>query len=182
MGFDNLMPTYQVIKTIKKYYPDIIMTEDNMLVVSPDLGGTNRTLLYSNELELEMGIFYKRRSRNKLVGGKYPVEVHKYIGPDVKGKDILIIDDIIASGETILDVVKNVKKLGAKRVFIAATFGLFTEGIEHYNMAFTQGLFDAAFITNATYRSTPLIQSSWYKEVDISKYIAYFLKSNLVGG
>lgn len=175
MGFDNLMPTYQVIKTMKKYYPDIIMSEDSMLVVSPDLGGTNRTLLYSNELELEMGIFYKRRSRNKLIGGKYPVEVHKYIGPEIEGKDILIVDDIIASGETILDVVKKVKKLGGKRVFIAATFGLFTEGIEQYDDAYSQGLFDAAFITNATYRSSSLIQAPWYKEVDISKYIAYYI-------
>ena len=114
-------------------------------------------------------------SRSKLVDGKYPVEVHKYIGPDVEGKDILIVDDIIASGETILDVVKKVKKLGAKRVFIAATFGLFTEGIKHYNEAYSQGLFDAAFITNATYRNSSLIHAPWYKEVDISKYIAYYI-------
>ena len=105
MGFDNLMPVYQVIKTMNKYFPDIVYKEDNMLVVSPDIGATNRNLLYSNELGLDMGLFYKRRSRKKMVNGKYPVEVHKYIGPELDNKDVLIVDDMIASGETILDVV-----------------------------------------------------------------------------
>lgn len=175
MGFDNLMPVYQVIKTMNKYFPDIVYKEDNMLVVSPDIGATNRNLLYSNELGLDMGLFYKRRSRKKMVNGKYPVEVHKYIGPELDNKDVLIVDDMIASGETILDVVMKMKDLGARRIFIAVTFGLFTEGVEKYNQAYEEGLFDAVLITNATYRREEVLHAPWYKEVDISKYIAYYI-------
>lgn len=174
MGFDNLMPVYQVIKAMNKHYPDIFLNEESMLVVSPDLGGTNRNLLYANELGLDMGLFYKRRSR-KMVHGKYPVKEHKYIGPDVRNKDILIADDIIASGETILDVAKRMKELGANRIFIAVTFGLFTEGVSQYNKAYDEGVIEAVFITNATYRSEEVLNAPWYKGVDISKYIAYYI-------
>lgn len=174
MGFDNLMPVYQVIKAMNKHYPEIFHNEENMLVVSPDIGGTNRNLLYSNELGLDMGLFYKRRSR-KMVHGKYPVEEHKYIGPDVNKKDVLIVDDIIASGETILDVAKKMKEMGANRIFIAVTFGLFTEGVNHYNEAYDEGLIEAVFITNATYRCDEVMNAPWYKGVDISKYIAYYI-------
>lgn len=175
MGFDNLIPVYQVIKVMKKKYPDIVMPDSNMLVVSPDVGATGRNLLYSSELDLEMGLFYKRRARQKLIDGKYPVEAHQYIGPDVEGRDILIVDDIISSGETILEVTIRMKQLGAKRIFIAVTFGLFTEGIEKYNEAYNQGLFEAIFITNATWNCKELLNAPWYHEVDISKYLAYYI-------
>lgn len=175
MGFDNLIPVYQVIKKIKCTYPDLAFDEKHMMVVSPDLGGTNRNLSYSNELGLEMGLFYKRRSRKKMLNGKYPVEEHKYIGPDVKDKNILIVDDMIASGETMLDVVLRVKELGAKRVFVAATFGLFTEGVDKFNDAYEKGILDAVFITNATYRYDKVKNAPWYQEVDLTKYAAYYI-------
>ncbi len=175
MGFDNLMPVYQVIKEMKRCYPNLNFTEEEMLVVSPDLGGTNRNLLYATELGLDMGIFYKRRSKKSFVNGKYQVEVHKYIGPDVKGKDILIADDIIASGETILDVIRKLKELGARRVFASVTFGLFTEGISHYNKAFEDGVLEAVFITNATYCRDEVKNAPWFHEVDLSKYIAFYI-------
>lgn len=146
-----------------------------MMLISPDVGATNRNLLYSNELGLEMGIFYKRRSRLKLVNGKYPMEFHQYIGPEIKGKDVLLVDDIIASGDTLLDAIQKVKQYGAKRVFVAATFGLFTEGIEKYNKAYEDGILEAVFITNATYRCEEVINAPWYKEVDITKYVAYYV-------
>jgi len=181
MGFDNLMPVYQTIKKIKRCYPDVINHRENLLVVSPDIGGINRNLLYANELELDMGIFYKRRSRKTLENGKYQIEVHKYIGPDVKDKDILIVDDILASGDTMLEVIKYLKQLGAKRIFIAVTFGLFTEGTDKYNKAYEEGLFDAIFITNASYRPRDVVNAPWYREVDLSKYIAYYIYCINVG-
>ncbi len=175
MGFDNLIPVYQVIKALKRSYPDLMFDEDHLMLVSPDLGGTNRNLLYSNELGLDMGLFYKRRSRKKMLNGKYPVEEHKYIGPEVKGKNILIVDDIIASGETILDVVYRVKELGANKVFVAATFGLFTDGVEKYNEAYQNSIIDSVFITNATFRNDLVKNAPWYKEVDLTKYIAFYI-------
>ena len=175
VGFDNLMPIYQVIKTMVRKYPDLEINEEHMLVVSPDIGATNRNLQFANELGLEMGLFYKRRSKKKMVNGKYPVEEHKYIGPDLKGKTIFICDDIIASGETMLDVVKKLKELGAGKIFLSATFGLFTEGIDKFNEAYESGIFEGLFITNATYRSKEVLEAKWYKEVDISKYVAYYI-------
>lgn len=175
VGFDNLMPTYQVIKKLLKEFPDLSINEEEMLVVSPDFGAANRNLVYANELNLEMGLFYKRRNNKEIVNGKYKIEEHKYIGPDVKNKTVFICDDIIASGETILDVIKQIKKLGAKKILIAVTFGLFTEGIEKFKTAYERGLFDALFVTNATYRSNELVTAEWYKEVDISKYVAYYI-------
>lgn len=175
MGFDNLFPVYQVIKAMSRSYKDLKFDEEHMMVVSPDVGATNRNLAYSNELGLDMGLFYKRRSRSKMVNGRYLVEAHKYIGPALEGKDILIVDDMICSGDTILDVVRKLKELGAKRVFISVTFGLFTEGIDKYNEAYNEGLFDAVFITNATYRCDEVLNAEWYREVDITKYIAYYI-------
>ena len=175
MGFDNLMPIYQTVKALKNVYPDIIYDEEHMMLISPDFGATNRNLLYANELGLEMGIFYKRRSRHKLVNGKYPMEVHQYIGPDINGKDILFVDDIIASGDTMLDAIKKAKKYGAKRTFVAVTFGLFTEGVEKYTSAYNEGILDAVFITNGSYRCDEVIRAPWYNEVDITKYVAYYI-------
>lgn len=175
IGFDNLIPIYQVIKTMKRVFPTVNLNEKSMIVVSPDVGGANRNLKYSNELQLEMGLFYKRRNFKELINGKYPVAIHKYIGPIVKGKDIFMCDDLIASGETMLDVIIKLKELGANKIFIAATFGLFTEGIDKFNKAYEEGLFEAIFITNATYRSDVLLNAPWYKEVNLSQYIAYYI-------
>ena len=176
-GFDDLFPIYQVIKAIKKNYPDVEFCEEHSLFISPDLGATTRNFKYTNELGLDMGIFYKRRSRTKVVDGNYVVDVHKYIGPTLKDKDIFIVDDMICSGTTMLDVAKYCKREGARRVFAVATFALFTEGIQHFNAAYEDGALNAVFITNASYRREEITSAPWYREVDITKYIAIYIHS-----
>lgn len=176
-GFDSLFPMYQVIKAIKRNYPDVIFNEEHSLFVSPDLGGTNRNFKYTNELQLDMGVFYKRRSTSRMVNGSYEVEVHKYIGPDVKDKDIFIVDDIICSGGTILDVAKYCKENGARRVFISVTFALFTKGIEEFNKAYENKEIEAIFITNASFVRDEIKNAPWYRNVDITKYIALYIQS-----
>lgn len=175
MGFDDLFPIYQVIKAIKKNFPDIIFDEEHAIFISPDFGAMNRNYLYVSELGLDLGVFYKRRSRNKMLDGNYVVEVHKYIGPSVEGKDVFIVDDIINSGNTILDVVYKMKELGAKRIFVSSTFATFTNGIAEFNKAYEDGLINAVFITNASYQRDEIKKATWYKEVDISKYMAYYM-------
>lgn len=175
MGFDNLFPVYQVIKAVKKNYPDIIFDEDHMIFISPDFGAMNRNYTYSSELGLDMGVFYKRRSRTKMVDGNYVVEVHKYIGPGIEGKDVFIVDDMINTGTTILDAASKMKELGAKRIFVSSTFALFSEGIAAFDKAYEEGMIDAVFITNASYRGDEIKQAAWYREVDVTKYIAYYI-------
>lgn len=175
MGFDKLMPIYQAIKSICKSYNDIVFNEKNTIVISPDFGGMGRNYDYANELGVDLGVFYKRRSNTNFTDGKYSVEVHKYIGPEVYGKDVLIVDDIIASGETMLDVIKQIKEMGAKRVFAIVTFGFFTKGVEAFNNAYDDGLLEAVFITNASYCCEEIINAKWYREVNILKYIAYYI-------
>jgi len=175
IGFDKLMPTYQAIKALHNAYPDLIFDEDHTVVVSPDYGAMSRNNAYADELNLELGVFYKRRSTSNMVDGSYEVEVHKYSGPDVNGKDIIIADDILASGYSMLDAVKQLKDLGAKRIFIIATFGMFTSGAEKYNEAYKNGVFDAVFITNASYVSTDITNTPWYREIDVRKYISYYI-------
>ena len=175
MGFDKLMPTYQIIKTLRKTFPDITYDENHLAVVSPDFGGISRNYIFANELNIDMGVFYKRRSTSKFKNGNFEVELHKYIGPELDGKDVLVVDDIIASGDTILDTAEKIKQYGAKRVFLAVTFGFFTNGIEKFTKAYTDGIIDAVLITNATYRRPELFDCEWYKEVDIIKYTAYYI-------
>lgn len=177
MGFDDLFPIYQVIKSIKKDYDDIIFDEEHSLFVSPDLGASNRIYKYTSELNLDMGIFYKRRSKMNIVDGSYTVDVHKYIGPAVEGKDIFIVDDMICSGITMLDTAQYCKERGAKRIFAVATFALFTNGIEHFEESYRQGIIEAVFITNASYRRDEIRNACWYHEVDITKYIAIYIYS-----
>ncbi len=177
MGFDKLMPTYQTIKAICHDFPDVVFDEENMVMISPDFGGMGRNYIYSNELGLDLGVFYKRRSMTDFVDGHYAVQVHKYIGPDVRGKDVLIVDDIIASGDTILDVVVKIKEMGARRIFVAATFGLFTAGTGKFDRSYEKGELDAIFVTNASYRSDEVISAPWYREVNIVKYTAYYIYS-----
>lgn len=176
-GLDNLFPSYQSIKAVKVNFPDVCFSESKSLFVSPDLGGTNRNFKYANELQLDMGIFYKRRSTKNMVDGNYEVEIHKYIGPDVKGKDIFVVDDIICTGNTILDVAKYCKQNGAKRVFVIVTFALFSKGIEEFNKAYENKEIEAIFITNASYICDEVKQAAWYREVDITKYIAIYIQS-----
>lgn len=176
-GFDDLFPIYQVIKAIKKNYSDIEFSEDHSIFISPDFGATTRNYKYTNELGLDMGIFYKRRSSTKVVDGNYVVDVHKYIGPSVRDKDVFIVDDMICSGTTMLDVAKYCKKQGARRVFAIATFALFTHGIQQFDEAYQKGQIEAVFITNASYRREEIVNAAWYREVDITKYISIYIHS-----
>ncbi|MBO5606878.1 MAG: ribose-phosphate diphosphokinase [Treponema sp.] len=176
-GFDCLFPIYQTLKTVKNNFPDVRFNEEDSIFVSPDLGGTNRNFKYANELQLDMGIFYKRRSAEKMVDGSYKIEVHKYIGPDINGKNVFIVDDIICSGNTILDVARYCKQNGAKRIFVIVTFALFTSGIEAFNEAYSKKEIDAIFITNASYLRDEVKQAPWFKSVDITKYIATYIHS-----
>jgi len=177
MGFDDLFPIYQVIKAIKKNYDDVIFDEEHSLFISPDLGGTARNFKYTSELGLDMGIFYKRRSRTHMVDGHYAVDVHKYIGPSVRNKDVFIVDDMICSGTTMLDVAKYCKKGGARRVFAISTFALFTDGIQEFDHAYERKVLESVFITNASFRRDEIKNAPWYREVDITKYIAIYIYS-----
>jgi len=175
MGFDKLMPIYQAIKSIYRSYKDIVFDEDHTIVISPDFGGMSRNYDYANELGLDLGIFYKRRNNTNFTDGSYSVDIHKYIGPKIDGKDVIIVDDIIASGETLLDVIVKAKNMGAKRIFAVVTFGLFTKGTEAFDKAYDEGILDAIFITNASHICTEARNSKWYREINILKYIAYYI-------
>lgn len=175
MGFDDLFPMYQVIKSLKRNFPDIIFDENNTILISPDLGATNRNFRYASALDLDMGIFYKRRSRSKMVDGSYVLEEHKYMGPDIEGKDVIIVDDIINSGNTILDVVNKMHEKKAKRIFVVSTFAIFSNGTSEFNKAYEEGKINAVFITNASYLSDQVRKAPWFREVDITKYMAYYI-------
>ncbi len=175
IGFDELMPIYQAIKTLCTAYPDISFDERHTVVVSPDFGGVGRNHTYSDELGIDLGVFYKRRSQSEFSDGNYAVKVHKYIGPDVKDKDVLVVDDMIASGDTVLDVAEQLSALGARRVFVLATFGFFTKGTELFDRAYMNRTLEAVFVTNASYVRDDVKNAPWYKEVDVLKYISYYI-------
>ena len=181
MGFDNLMPTYQVIKALCQNFDDLVFDEDHMVMVSPDFGGMSRNFTYANELGLDLGMFYKRRNLKEVKNGTNALEVHKYIGPDVEDKDVLIVDDIIASGDSMLDSAAKIKSFGAKRIFVAVTFGFFTAGTERFDKAYKEGLIDAVFVTNASYRRPEITEAPWYKEVNLLKYMSFYIYSMFTG-
>lgn len=175
MGFDNAMPTYQVLKALFKNVKDLKIDKENMMIVSPDEGAMNRNMYYSSVLGLDLGMFYKRRDYSTIVNGRNPIVAHEYLGSDVKGKDIFVCDDILATGDSLLTLCTDLKKAGAGRIFLCATYGLFTEGVEKFEKAYNDGLFTNVLATNLTYRTPKLLSEPWYIDVDCSKYIAYFI-------
>lgn len=175
MGFDNVIPSYQVLKAMFAAFPDLVIDKDHFMVISPDEGALSRNMFYASVLEVEMGMFYKRRDYATIVNGRNPIVAHEYLGSDVKGKTVFVADDIISSGESMLDIAKELKKREAKRFFAYATYGIFTNGLEVFDKAYEDGLIDAVFSTNLTYRTPELLKRPWYQEVDVSKYIAYFI-------
>lgn len=177
MGFDNVIPSYQVLKAMFKSFPELVVDKDNFMVISPDEGALNRNMFYASVLEVEMGMFYKRRDYSTIVKGRNPIVAHEYLGTDVTGKTVFVADDLISSGESMLDIAIELKKRNAKQFFAYATYGLFTNGLESFDKAYEQGMIDAVFSTNLTYRTPELLQRPWYKEVDVSKYLAYFIAS-----
>lgn len=175
MGFDNVIPSYQVLKAMFANYPDLVIDKDNFMVISPDEGALNRNIFYASVMEVEMGMFYKRRDYSTIIKGRNPIVAHEYLGASVEGKTVFVADDIISSGESMLDIATELKKRNAKRFFAYATYGIFTNGLESFDKAYEQGMIDAVFSTNLTYRTPELLKRPWYKEVDVSKYIAYFI-------
>ena len=175
MSFDNAMPTYQVLKSLLKKDPDISFDKSKFTVVSPDEGAMNRNMYYSSVLGCNLGMFYKRRDYSRIVNGRNPIVAHEYLGESVQGKDVFIADDIIASGESMLDIAYELKMRGARNIFTCCTFPLFTAGLEKFDKAYNDGIIKAVLGTNLTYRKPELLEREWYYDVDVSKYTAYFI-------
>lgn len=171
-GFDNIMPTYQMIKALIKTYPDIVIDRAHTMMISPDEGAMSRCIYYSSILGLELGMFYKRRNYSVVVNGKNPIEAHEFLGNDVSGKDVIIVDDMISSGESMFGIAKQLKERGASRIFVFTTFGLFVEGLGKFDDYYEKGIIDKVFTTNLIYSPKELLERPWYRQVDMSKYIA----------
>ncbi|MBD5092595.1 MAG: ribose-phosphate pyrophosphokinase [Clostridiales bacterium] len=175
MGFDNYFAHYQILKSLVKKFPDINIDKNSMMVISPDEGAMTRNVFYASVLGLDLGMFYKRRDYSTIVNGRNPIVAHEYIGSPVMGMDVFVADDMIATGDSILKLAREIKEKGAHRVFLAATFSLFTEGVEKFSRAYEDGVFDAVISTNLTYRIPELKDCEWFLEADISKYIAFII-------
>ena len=175
LSFDNAMPTYQVLKSLLKKNPEISFDKEKFIVVSPDEGAMSRNMYFSSVLGCNLGMFYKRRDYTRVVNGRNPIVAHEYLGESVEDKTVFIADDIIASGESMLEVAGNLKKRGAKRIIANATFPLFTSGLAKFDQAVADGMLDYVVGTNLTYRMPDLLTRDWYVDVDVSKYAAYFV-------
>ena len=175
MSFDNVMPTYQVLKTLLKNMPELDFHKDNFMVVSPDEGAMSRNMYFSSVLGCNLGMFYKRRDYSRVVDGRNPIVAHEYLGESVEGKTVFIADDIIASGESMLEVASELKHRGAAHIICNATFPLFTSGLAKFDAAVEAGTLTAVLGTNLTYRKPELLERKWYFDVDCSKYTAYFV-------
>ena len=174
-GFESVSATYQFIKYLLLGVDDLHIDSDHMMVISPDEGGTSRAIYFANMLGLDMGMFYKRRDYTKIVNGRNPIVAHEFLGSSVEGKDVLIIDDMISSGESMLDVAKELKRRKARKVFICATFGLFTGGLAKFDQYYQDGLIDRILTTNLVYQTPDLLSRPYYIDVDMSKYIALII-------
>ncbi|MBR2338708.1 MAG: ribose-phosphate pyrophosphokinase [Clostridia bacterium] len=175
MGFDNVIPAYQVLKSMFRRYPEVAANRHNLMIVSPDEGAMHRNMYYASTLGVDLGMFYKRRDYAHVVNGRNPIVAHEYLGNSVEGKDIFIADDIISSGESMLDIAYELKKRKAGRIFAYATYAIFTNGLDKFDQAYADGIIDGVLGTNLTYRSEELKKREWFCEVDVSKYIAYFI-------
>ena len=174
-GFETVQPIYQFIKYLLKNEKELEIDSDHMMVISPDEGGMGRAVYFANVLGLDMGMFYKRRDYTKIVNGRNPIVAHEFLGSSVEGKDVLIIDDMISSGESMIDVATELKKRNANRIFVVSTFGLFTNGLDKFDKAYENGIIDKVLTTNLIYQTPELLQREWYINCDMSKYIAYII-------
>ena len=171
-GFETIRPTYQFVKGLLKHVPDLQIDADHMMAISPDEGATGRAIYFANVLGLDMGMFYKRRDYTTIVDGRNPIVAHEFLGSSVEGKDVIILDDMISSGDSILDVARQLKMRKAKRIYAAATFGLFTNGMEKFDQAYEEGLINGILTTNLIYQTPELLSRPYYINCDMSKYIA----------
>ena len=174
-GFETVRPTYQFVKGLLDRYDDLIIDSDHMMAISPDEGATERAIYLANVLNLDMGMFYKRRDYTRVVNGRNPIVAHEFLGSSVEGKDVIILDDMISSGDSILDVAKQLKSRNAKRIFAAATFGLFTNGLDKFDEAYESGLIDGVLTTNLIYQTPELLSRPYYINCDMSKYVALMI-------
>lgn len=174
-GFETVQPIYQFLKHLLKNEPDLQIDSSHMMVISPDEGGTGRAVYFANMLGLDMGMFYKRRDYTRIVDGRNPIVAHEFLGSSVEGKDVLIIDDMISSGDSMIDVAKELKRRKARKVFICSTFGLFTNGLRKFDEYYENGLIDRVLTTNLVYQTPELLSRPYYINVDMSKYIALII-------
>ncbi|MDD7770970.1 ribose-phosphate pyrophosphokinase [Suipraeoptans intestinalis] len=174
-GFETVRPTYQFIKGLLRRFPDLTIDADHMMAISPDEGATERAIYLANVLNLDMGMFYKRRDFTRIVDGRNPIVAHEFLGSSVEGKDVIILDDMISSGDSILDVARQLKQRKARRIFAAATFGLFTNGLSKFDQAYEEGVLDAILTTNLIYQPPQLLERPYYINCDMSKYIALMI-------
>lgn len=174
-GFETVSPTYQFIKGLLSHFRDLQIDSGHMMVISPDEGGMSRAIYMANVLGLDMGMFYKRRDYTRIVNGRNPIVAHEFLGASVEGKDMIIIDDMISSGESALEVAAALKERKANRIYICATFGLFTSGLDKFDKAYADKLIDGVLTTNLIYQPEELLKSEWYINCDMSKYIAYII-------
>ena len=174
-GFETVRPTYQFVKGLLDRYDDLIIDSDHMMAISPDEGATERAVYLANVLNLDMGMFYKTRDNTRVVNGRNPIVAHEFLGSSVEGKDVIILDDMISSGDSILDVAQQLKSRNAKRIFAAATFGLFTNGLDKFDEAYESGLIDGVLTTNLIYQTPELLSRPYYINCDMSKYVALMI-------
>lgn len=174
-GFETIQPAYQFIKGLLRNVRDLKIDSDHMMVISPDEGGMSRAIYIANVLGLDMGMFYKRRDYTRIVNGRNPIVAHEFLGTSVEGKDMIIIDDMISSGESVLEVAAALKERKANKIFVFATFGLFTSGLDKFDKAYEDGIIDKVLTTNLIYQTPDLLKREWYINCDLSKYIAYII-------
>ena len=174
-GFETVRPTYQFIKALLRKHPDLQIDNEHMMAISPDEGATERAIYMANVLGIDMGMFYKRRDYSVIINGRNPIVAHEFLGTSVEGKDVIIIDDMISSGDSMLDVAKQLKDRKANRIFAASTFGLFTNGLEKFDKAYEDGILHGVLTTNLVYQTPELLERPWYINCDLSKYIALMI-------
>ena len=177
LGFDNFNPAYQFIKALFKAEPDLIGDKDHLMIISPDEGAMHRAVYFSNVLGVDMGMFYKRRDYSTIIDGRNPIVAHEFLGSDLTGKDVIIMDDMISSGESMLDVARQVKERGAGRVFVCTTFGLFTNGLEAFDDYYEKGYINRVITTNLTYLPPTVLEKPYFQIADMSKFIALIIDS-----
>ena len=175
IGFENVRPTYQIIKALLRAVPDIETDKEKLVVVSPDEGAMSRSLYFASMLGVNVGMFYKRRDYTQLVNGRNPIISHEFLGDSVEGKDVFIIDDMISSGESVIEIAYELKKRGAKRIFVGVTFGLFTEGTASFDKAYADGAISKVFSTNLNYHKQEVLDAPWYEEADMSKFLSLII-------
>ncbi|MBQ7715511.1 MAG: ribose-phosphate pyrophosphokinase [Clostridia bacterium] len=174
-GFDDVRPTYQMLKALCKKYPDISLSKEDIMVISPDEGAMSRSMYYASVMGIDLGMFYKRRNYSIVVNGKNPIEAHEYLGKDIRDKDVIVVDDMLSSGESVLDVCLQLKEKGAKRIFLFLTFALFSNGYDAIEKAYNEGLFTQIFSTNLVYAPDELLKKEWFTQVNMCKYVAYLI-------